>query len=189
MSHITITSIPQYIQYECIKNIGLLDEMDVVVITTADWNSEEFIWLLHQVRQPKWALIQAWAEPHAIIGHVLITRPNSIADGRYLFDEHGSFLHRHSEWKDNGVIPLPGCGEAFLPGGPIGINTIATITVQSVFDVLTGKIESDTWVTSIGDIKKIRELNGTYVGPNVPEGYKQIVISRDWPKEQCSSDL
>ena len=189
MSHITITSIPQYIQYECIKNIGMLDEMDVVVITTADWNSEEFIWLLHQVRQPKWALIQAWAEPHAIIGHVLITRPNSIADGRYLFDEHGSFLHRHSEWKDNGVIPLPGCGEAFLPGGPIGINTIATITVQSVFDVLTGKIESDTWVTSIGDIKKIRELNGTYVGPNVPEGYKQIVISREWPKEQCTSEL
>ena len=189
MSHITITSIPQYIQYECIKNIGLLDEMDVVVITTADWNSEEFIWLLHQVRQPKWALIQAWAEPHAIIGHVLITRPNSIADGRYLFDEHGSFLHRHSEWKDNGVIPLPGCGEAFLPGGPIGINTIATITVQSVFDVLVGKVESETWVTSIGDIEKIHKLNGMYVGPNIPEGCKQIVISRDWPKEQCSSDL
>ncbi|WP_368565625.1 ThiF family adenylyltransferase [Acinetobacter bereziniae] len=183
LSHITITSIPKYIQYECINNIGLLDEMDIVVITTADWNSEEFIWLLHEVRQPKWALIQAWAEPHAIIGHVLITRPNSMTDGRYLFDEHGSFLHRHSEWKDNGVIPLPGCGEAFIPGGPIGINTIATITAQSVFDVLTGKIESETWVTSIGDIKKIRELNGTYVGPNVPEGYKQIVISREWPEE------
>ncbi|WP_171334253.1 HesA/MoeB/ThiF family protein, partial [Acinetobacter sp. CFCC 10889] len=182
MSHITITSIPQYIQYECIKNIGLLDEMDVVVITTADWNSEEFMWLLHQVRQPKWALIQAWAEPHAIIGHVLITRPNSIADGRYLFDEHGSFLNRHSEWKDNGVSPLPGCGEAFIPGGPIGINTIATITAQSVFDVLTGKVESEAWVTSIGDIEKIREFKGTYVGPDIPDGCKQIVISREWPR-------
>lgn len=189
LSHITITSIPQYIQYECIKNIGMLDEMDVVVITTADWNSEEFIWLLHEVRQPKWALIQAWAEPHAIIGHMLITRPNSIADGRYLFDEHGSFLHRHSEWKDNGVIPLPGCGEAFIPGGPIGIHTIGSITAQSVLDVLTGKIESETWVTSIGDIEKIRELNGMYVGPNVTEGCKQIVISREWPKEQCTSEL
>lgn len=183
LPHITIKSIPQYIQYECIKNIGMLDEMDVVVITTADWNSEEFIWLLHKVRQSKWALIQAWAEPHAIIGHVLITRANSIADGRYLFDDHGNFAHGYSQWKDNGVIPLPGCGEAFIPGGPIGINTIATITAQSVFDVLTGKVESETWVTSIGTIEKIYELNGTYVGPSVPEGYKQIVISREWPEE------
>lgn len=183
LSHITITSIPQYIQYECIKNNGVLDEMDVVVITTADWNSEEFIWLLHEIRKPKWAVIQAWAEPHAIIGHVLITGLNSIEDGRYLFDEYGRFLHRYSEWENNGVIPLPGCGEAFIPGGPIGINTIATLTAQSVFDVLNGKVKSETWVTSIGDIEKIRDLNGTYVGPNVPEGCKQIVISREWPKE------
>ena len=189
LSYITTTSIPQYIQYEYVRNNGMLDEMDVVVITTADWNSEEFIWLLHEVRQPKWALIQAWAEPHAIIGHVLITRPNSIADGRNLFDEHGRFLHRYSEWKDNGVIPLPGCGEAFIPGGPIGIHTIASITAQSVLDVLTGKVESEKWVTSIGDIEKIHELYGTYVGPNVPEGCKQIVISREWPKEHCTSEL
>ncbi|WP_288499725.1 ThiF family adenylyltransferase [uncultured Acinetobacter sp.] len=189
LSYITTTSIPQYIQYEYVRNNGMLDEMDVVVITTADWNSEEFIWLLHEVRLPKWALIQAWAEPHAIIGHVLITRPNSIADGRNLFDEHGRFLHRYSEWKDNGVIPLPGCGEAFIPGGPIGIHTIASITAQSVLDVLTGKVESEKWVTSIGDIEKIHELYGTYVGPNVPEGCKQIVISREWPKEHCTSEL
>ena len=99
-----------------------------------------------------------------------------------MFDEHGSFLNRHSEWKDNGVSPLPGCGEAFIPGGPIGINTIATITAQSVFDVLTGKVESEAWVTSIGDIEKIREFKGTYVGPDVPDGCKQIVISREWPR-------
>ncbi|MCH7388246.1 ThiF family adenylyltransferase [Acinetobacter modestus] len=189
LSYITTTSIPQYIQYEYVRNNGMLDEMDVVVITTADWNSEEFVWLLHEVRKPKWALIQAWAEPHAIIGHVLITRPNSIADGRNLFDEHGRFLHRYSEWKDNGVIPLPGCGEAFIPGGPIGIHTIASITAQSVLDVLTGKVESEKWVTSIGDIEKIRELYGMYIGPNVPEGCKQIVISREWPKEHCTSEL
>ena len=47
---------------------------------------------------------------------------------------------------------------------------------------ITGKVESEAWVTSIGDIEKIREFKGTYVGPDVPDGCKQIVISREWPR-------
>ncbi|MCU4581178.1 ThiF family adenylyltransferase [Acinetobacter gyllenbergii] len=190
LSNTTIKSIPNYIQYECIKKLSLLDDMDVVLITSANWNSEEFIWLLREIKKPKWSLIQTWAEPHAIVGHVIISAPNSSADGRYLFDINGNFKNKSTEWERNGVIPLPGCGEGFIPGGPINISTIANIAAQSVFDVLTKKIISDTWVTSIGDIEKIFELNGKYIGSeDIPKGCKQIVISRDWPQEQDNNEV
>uniref|UniRef100_UPI002610E218 ThiF family adenylyltransferase n=1 Tax=uncultured Acinetobacter sp. TaxID=165433 RepID=UPI002610E218 len=190
LSDTTIKSIPQYIQYEIIKKLNLLDDMDVVIITSANWNSEEFMWLLREIKQPKWPLIQTWAEPHAIVGHVIISTSNSSADGRYLFDINGNFKKKYTDWDGNGVMPLPGCGEGFIPGGPINISTIANVAAQAVLDVLTDKINSETWITSIGDIEKIVELDGKYIGTEqISKGCKQFVISRGWPKEQGNSEL
>lgn len=176
-----IKSIPGFIQYELIDQISLLDDVDAVVITSANWLSEELLWFFRGLCRKKWIFIQGWTEPHAIIGHILVSPLNSDIDGRYMFDHNGNFKYSFTSWSDKGLIPLPGCGDGFIPGGLIGISSIANLMAQTTIDTLTGKINKETWISSIGDIEKIIDTNGIYNGPNIPSGCKQMVISRDWP--------
>lgn len=185
---VNIKSIPRVIQYELIDKIQLLDDMDAVVITSADWLSEELIWFLRNLQKPKWAFIQGWTEPHAIVGHVLVAPSNSSDDGRYMFDHNGNFKHKFTDWPDNGVIALPGCGHGFIPGGPIGVSSVANLIAQTTIDVLSGDVKEKVWISSIGDVQKIMHAKGTYIGPPLPLGCKQIVISQDWPQMENPDD-
>lgn len=183
-----IKSIPNFIQYELIDKISLLDDIDAVVITSANWLSEELLWFFRELRQQKWAFIQGWTEPYAIVGHVLVTPLNSNNDGRYMFDHNGNFKNCFTKWPDNGVVALPGCGDGFIPGGPIGISSIANLIAQTTIDVLTGKINEKVWISSIGDVEKIEQAKGVYNGPTLPLGCKQMVISRDWPSKEDNDE-
>lgn len=185
---VNIKSIPRFIQYELIDQIKLLDDMDVIVITSADWLSEELIWFLRDLKEKKWALIQGWTEPYAIVGHILVVPSNNSSDGRYMFDHNGNFKYRFTDWPDNGVIALPGCGHGFIPGGPIGVNSIANSIAQTTIDVLTGEIKETVWISSIGDIEKIGQAKGKYIGPSIPAGCKQMVISQAWPEMERNDE-
>ncbi len=158
------------------------------MITSADWLSEELIWFLRNLQKPKWAFIQGWTEPHAIVGHVLVAPSNSSDDGRYMFDHNGNFKHKFTDWPDNGVIALPGCGHGFIPGGPIGVSSVANLIAQTTIDVLSGDVKEKVWISSIGDVQKIMHAKGTYIGPPLPLGCKQIVISQDWPQMENPDD-
>lgn len=179
-----IKSIPKRIQDILIEKIDLLKDIDVVVITSANWFSEDFILFFRELTKQKWALIQGWAEPHAIVGHVLVTPSNSNDNASYMFDHNGNFNYKFTEWPDNGQIALPGCGHGFIPGGPIGISQIANLMAQTTIDVLIGKITEKVWLSSIGDLEKVQLAQGTYTGPTLPHGCKQIVISQQWPSEE-----
>jgi len=181
---INIKSIPKRVQQELIGNFDLLKDMDAIVITSANWLSEDLIWFFRELSGQKWALIQGWAEPHAIVGHVLVAPFNSSDDARYMFDHNGNFNHKFTEWPDNGQIALPGCGQGFIPGGPIGINLIANLIAQTTIDVLLGRIKEKVWLSSIGDIEKITLAQGNYIGPALPQGCKQLIISQNWPSEE-----
>jgi hypothetical protein len=67
----------------------VFDNADLVVITTADWQSEVTVWRAKS-SGVSWGLLQAWSEPYTQVGHALFA-PAGTFDGRHLFTDIGDF--------------------------------------------------------------------------------------------------
>lgn len=163
------------------ENPEVFDKANLVVVTTADWQSEAALWEAKS-DGASWALIQAWSEPHAQVGHVLFA-PSGAFDGRGLFTENGNFKHKFSEWPTGGVVPLPACGESFIPGGSLGIANIASMASQVALRALNGSIEAPIWVSSINSPQDVATLGGRYIGPELPACMIQAQLERAWPEQ------
>lgn len=161
-------------------NPEVFDKADLVVVTTADWQSEVALWG-PKSNGTSWALLQAWSEPHTQVGHVLLA-PSGAFDARGLFTENGDFKHKFTEWPEGGVIALPACGESFIPGGSLGMVNIASMVSQVALRVLSGSIESPSWVSSVNRPQDVTTLGGKYLGPELPAGMQQAQLERDWPE-------
>lgn len=74
------------IQSENKNHTKALLEADLVIVTTANWNSEDYLWNLKS-KGADWALIQGWSEPHGIVGHILCAPSGGNHDARYLFEK------------------------------------------------------------------------------------------------------
>lgn len=160
----------------------LFDIADLVIVTTADWASEVALWQRKSEGAP-WALLQAWSEPHSFVGHALLA-PGGTFDGQPLFDDAGNFKHKHTEWPDGGgVVPLPACGQTFIPGGASGMSNVAGMVAQVALRTLTGQLEQQAWATSIYRPQDIANHGGTYLGPTVENGIQHIVLERAWPAD------
>lgn len=159
---------------------SLITDADLVIVTTADWDSEVALWASKSNGAPR-SLIQAWSEPHSYVGHALLA-PDGNFDGRSLFDHSGNFLKKYTEWpQGEGVIQLPACGQTFIPGGASGMANVAAMVVQLALRSLTEKFEQPVWSTTIYRPQDITSRGGTYHGPEVAEGVQHIVLEREWP--------
>jgi sulfur-carrier protein adenylyltransferase/sulfurtransferase len=162
------------------KNPEVFDKADLVVVTTADWQSEVALWGAKS-NGTSWGLLQAWSEPHTQVGHVLLA-PSGAFDARGLFTDNGDFKHKFTEWPEGGVVALPACGESFIPGGSLGMVNIASMVSQAALRVLSGNIDSPSWVSSINRPDNVGTLGGNYLGPELPAGMQQAQLERDWPE-------
>jgi len=162
------------------KNPEVFDKADLVVVTTADWQSEVALWGAKS-NGPSWGLLQAWSEPHTQVGHVLLA-PAGAFDARGLFTDNGDFKHKFTEWPEGGFVALPACGESFIPGGSLGMVNIASMVSQAALRVLSGNIGSPSWVSSINRPDDVVTLGGNYLGPELPAGMQQAQLERDWPE-------
>jgi hypothetical protein len=160
----------------------VFDNADLVVITTADWQSEVTVWRAKS-SGVSWGLLQAWSEPYTQVGHALFA-PAGTFDGRHLFTDIGDFLHKFTEWPGGGVIPLPACGESFIPGGSLGMTNIASMVSHTALRALTGNIATASWVSSIYRPEDVPSLGGQYHGPKLPEGAQQLLLERGWPEHK-----
>lgn len=156
----------------------LLDQADAVITTTGAWFPESILWAL-KARGASWSVVQAWSEPHAAVGHVLAA-PQGSHDARQLFDSRGNFLEPWSTWPDEGIVPLPACGEGFIPGGSLGIGDIATLASRVTIDLLAGSL-SPSWHVVAGDLNAITNAGGTYRGRALAEGATQGTWRLPWP--------
>lgn len=178
-----IVSIAEYLQFAVLKNSTILKDIDAIVVTTADWATEELIWSWKS-QGKEWGVIQGWSEPGAIAGHALVAPPGGVFDGRSLFDENGNFHHRFSNWPNHGVIPLPGCGAGFIAGGSLSINNIANMVSRSVINLLTDPPVESQWFSYINGYKNIEVAGGVYVGPQLPEDVQEMLLTNSWPLEK-----
>lgn len=175
-----VTALDTYIEWVIGQKPDFFEDVDLVIITTADWESESALWE-KKASGEKWGLIQAWSEPHTLVGHALIA-PEGRFDARYLFSDRGDFRHRFTDWPDGGVVPLPACGESFIPGGSAGMNGVATMVTQAAIRYLTTVGDVTQWHSSVYRPDEAGVLGGRYTGPVLPEGVVQSVFERNWPK-------
>lgn len=162
------------------KNPEVFDKADLVLVTTADWQSEVALWRAKS-NGTSWSLLQAWSEPHTLVGHVLLA-PSGRFDARSLFTDNGDFKHRFTEWPEGGIVALPACGESFIPGGSLGMLNIASMVSQATLRALGGNFDNPSWVTSINRPDDVVTLGGSYLGPELPVGMQQVQLERDWPE-------
>ncbi|MEH8952772.1 ThiF family adenylyltransferase, partial [Klebsiella pneumoniae] len=175
-----VTALDTYIEWVMGQKPDIFENVDLVIITTADWESESALWE-KKASGAKWGLIQAWSEPHALVGHALIA-PEGRFDARCLFSDRGDFRHRFTDWPDGGVVPLPACGESIIPGGSAGMNGVATMVTQAAIRYLTTVGDVIQWHSSVYRPDEAGVLGGRYTGPVLPEGVVQSVFERNWPK-------
>ncbi len=163
------------------QNPEVFDKADLVVVTTADWQSEVALWS-SKSNGTSWGLLQAWSEPHTQVGHLLLA-PSGAFDARGLFTENGEFRHKFTEWPEGGVVALPACGESFIPGGSLGMVNIASMVSQAALRALSGGTGAPIWVSNINSPHDVATLGGQYLGPELPAGMQQAQLERDWPEQ------
>lgn len=161
-----------------LKEPVVFTKADLIIVTTADWQSEVALWEAKS-SGTSWGLLQAWSEPHTQVGHALFS-PNGAFDARCLFNDIGDFKYKYTEWPRGGFVPLPACGESFIPGGSLGMMNIASMVSHLAIRSLTGHAEA-IWVSSIYRPQDIPVLGGKYYGPDLPDGVQQMVFERRWP--------
>ena len=155
--------------------------VDSIIVTAASWGAESFLWE-QKKHGVAWSLLQAWTEPYVIAGHAIYAPQNGKYSATNLFTPNGEYKNKFTTWEDNGYIPLPACGEGFISGGPISINSIATMVASIAIKSITGQLHSEPKMYSwIGDISLIPQLKGIYTGPPVAPNHVQTIIEHDWP--------
>lgn len=177
---VTVQAFRDYVQLAPKPLLEALVKADLVLATTADWPSELFLWRVRPASS--WAMIQTWSEPHARVGHVIFSPPEG-ASGEHLFDEQGRFLNAFSQWPNDGLVPLPACGESFVTGDGNRLSTIAELAASTAITALIEKPASEAWHYTVSDVAGIESLGGTYVGPVMPEGVRSLAASHPWPAE------
>lgn len=177
---VKVTAFIDFAEIMLLRMPCIFDNADMVIVTTADWSSEVALWL-RKANSTGWNLLQAWSEPHTFVGHALLA-PKGSHDGRPLFDDTGNFNGKYTEWpKGGGVVPLPACGQTFIPGGASGMANVASMVTQVALRGLTGQIDKPVWTTSIYRPEDISNHGGTYSGPVLAQGVQHIVLERKWP--------
>jgi hypothetical protein len=176
---VNVRAVPKSVQDALGSDKQLLDRVDLVVVTTADWSSEFALWEL-KAAGTDWSLLQAWSEPHSMVGHALLA-PAGAFDARGLFEDSGEFRHAYSRWPDDGVIKLPACGESYVPGGPIDLAAVSAMVSSLAVQSLAGPALAPSWWTSIKNPSSIQALGGTYLGPSLPIGSHMLQVERPWP--------
>lgn len=176
-----VTAFTNFAEVVMYKNPEVFDKADLVVVTTADWQSEVALWS-SKSNGTSWGLIQAWSEPHTQVGHLLFAPPGA-SDARGLFTENGEFRHKFTDWPGGGVIALPVCGESFIPGGSLGMVNIASMVSQAALRALNGDLESPIWASRINSPHDVATLGGVYLGPELPAGMQQAQLERNWPEQ------
>lgn len=137
---------------------AVFEQADLVIVTTAGWQSESILWRV-KVTGKAWGLLQASSEPHTVAGHALFA-PAGAFDAQYLFRENGAFRHAFTAWPNDGVVPLPGCGESFIPGVSLGMMPIATTVSRMALRALQRTLCKPTWASEIDMPEAVAALGG-----------------------------
>ncbi|AWH31458.1 hypothetical protein C1930_00530 [Stenotrophomonas sp. SAU14A_NAIMI4_8] len=177
---VSVVAIPVHVELALLTHPEVFESADIVIVTSADWASEVALWR-KKSDGANWRLIQSWSEPNALVGHALVA-PAGSADARPLFTDKGRFKHAFTTWPGGGSVPLPACGQSFIPGGEIGMSGVAGMVAQVGIASLAHRGEERLWVSSVSNPQLAEGLGGSYIGPVLPEHTTSMTLTRAWPE-------
>lgn len=176
---VDVAAVPSWVERS--TSDKALKTADLVVVTTADWHSELWLWR-RKLEGASWPLMQGWSEPHGVAGHVLVAPAESTDDGTQLFDDSGVFLHPSTnDWPNGGFVDGPQCGGRFIPGGPIGLAAISTLASRVAVETLQGHILASQWHRYTANDDAVRHAGGTLLRPEDVIGVDAVFDERPWP--------
>lgn len=159
-----------------------LQAADLIVVTTADWHSELWLWR-RKLERASCSLVQGWSEPHGVAGHVLVAPTDSMADGTQLFDASGVFHYPSTDgWPNDGFVDRPQCGGRFIPGGPIGLAAIASLASRVAVETLQGRTPGPQWHRYTMNDDAVRRAGGTSLRLDDVMGIDAIFGKSPWPE-------
>lgn len=177
---VAVAAVPSWVELS--TSDKTLRTADLVVVTTADWHSELWLWR-RKLEGASWPLMQGWSEPHGVAGHVLVAPAESNDDGTQLFDASGVFRHPTTDgWPNNGFIDRMQCGGRFIPGGPIGLASIATLVSRVAVETLHGHILAPQWHRYTANEDAVKRAGGTLLRPRDAIDVDAVFEGRPWPK-------
>jgi hypothetical protein len=176
---VEVTAVPSWVELS--TSVKALQTADLVVVTTADWHSELWLWR-RKLEGASWPLMQAWSEPHGVAGHVLVAPAESFDNGTQLFDATGVFRHPSTNgWPNNGFVDRPQCGGRFIPGGPIGLASISTLVSRVAVETLQGHILAPQWHRYTANEDAVKRAGGTLIRPEDISGVDAVFDEQPWP--------
>lgn len=176
-------SIPKFVQLPSSAVDNAFRVSDLVIVSTADWDSEAWLWEMKR-NGVSWPLLQAWSEPHGVVGHALYSPVGAAQIGISLFTETGEFKFAYTQWKDGGQVQLPACGASYIPGGPVALNSIAAMVSRIAIESLIEPPSRAAWYSLVSaSPRRIEMLGGTYIGPDLPSGVEQQISQHLWPDD------
>lgn len=166
---------------DAMRDTKLFDNIDLVLVTTGDLQSEGVLWERKHRKEASWMLVQAWAEPGGGVGHALVA-PSGDFDARPFFDADGTFRFQFTKWPNRGYVALPACGVGYVPAGPLAMGVNASLVANAVVRALVEPPANSQWHSTISEVDRIATMGGKYIGPAPPYGSTQWTQTQPWPK-------
>lgn len=134
--------------------------IDLVICTTADWRSENFLMSERAKRGAPGTLIICWLEPYAVAGHALVstvaTEPLTT-----LFSPSGDFLKPCVDWPGGLVAHrLPACQAAFQPAGMAAAMPAIAMCTSAALDNLLQRRAGSAHMTWCTDPQTVQAVGG-----------------------------
>lgn len=176
---VDVVAIPLYVELP--TSDKALQSADLVVVTTADWHSELWVWR-RKLEGATWSLVHGWSEPYGTAGHVLVAPADSMVDGTQLFDANGVFRYPTTNgWPNDGFVDRPLCGGRFIPGGPIGLAAIASLASRSAVETLQGRTPTPRWHRYMANEDAVTRAGGALLRPEDVIAVDAVFDERPWP--------
>jgi len=139
--HAEIRGFDLYYEEVLSKEPQILEEADLIVCATADWEMESLLNLQRVHGEINSPILYTWTEPHACAGHAVVLPSASpcLQCGMTLPGEARAEI---TKWRrDTETRSEPACGAVFQPYGPIELQGSISMAASLALDSLLGKIQ------------------------------------------------
>jgi ubiquitin-protein ligase len=138
-----------------------MQDADLVISTTADWNSNSLLNLRARTGITWPPILYGWTEAFGLAGHALYVsdRGGCLACGS---DGVGNFLKAITAWPSHlsTLQQEPACGAFYQPYGVLDTQHIRTLIAEAALDVLLGKAPVGFHRIWVGEVEKCNETGG-----------------------------
>jgi molybdopterin/thiamine biosynthesis adenylyltransferase len=139
--HAEIRGFDLYYEEVLSKEAQILEEADLIVCATADWEMESLLNLQRVHGEINSPILYTWTEPHACAGHAVVL-PSASPCLQCGMTLRGEARAEITKWRrDTETRSEPACGAVFQPYGPIELQGSISMAASLALDSLLGKIQ------------------------------------------------